>query len=166
MPTSINSYFKSSIYTIFLILLLLLQCKSKKNSADQQSKVPKDFSFSLERTPCFGSCPVYKLTVNAVGKVDYYGSSFAEPTGKHEKQLSKEQLGSLHQLLSSNAFFEFADKYDNQGITDLPSTILGYTANGQSKQVLCRINCPEKLIALIRSAESVIGKEGYQAVKE
>jgi hypothetical protein len=157
---------KQSLLVALVISLVFTQCKSKKQKAEQMLAIPKDFSFSLERTPCFGSCPVYKLTVNAAGKVDYFGSSFAQPTGKQEKQLTKDQVAELEKLLSSSAFFDFADKYDNQGISDLPSTIIGYAANGKTKQVVCRTNCPEKLITLIRSAETIIGKEGYKAVQE
>ncbi len=46
----------------------------------------KDVVITLERTQCFGSCPVYKLTVYGDGRVVYEGGGFVKIKGEKKKR--------------------------------------------------------------------------------
>jgi hypothetical protein len=37
----------------------------------------------LQRTMCYGTCPVYSVTVDKEGNVNYYGEMFVYKRGEH-----------------------------------------------------------------------------------
>ena len=47
---------------------------------------------TMERTPCFGQCASYKITIFNTGNVDYEGFSFSEKEGKHIKKTNKKTV--------------------------------------------------------------------------
>src|SRR6185436_11964809 len=51
-------------------------------SRAQTPGVPPDTSIRLERTACFGECPVYVVTIDARGNVTFEGRHFVRVEGK------------------------------------------------------------------------------------
>lgn len=49
--------------------------------ADAAREIPADFELRLQRTACYGECPVYGLTVRTDGRVDYVGERHVTVTG-------------------------------------------------------------------------------------
>jgi hypothetical protein len=96
--------------------------------------VPADFLVSFERGPCFGTCPVYILTVFADGSAAYNGVSFVAAEGHQNATLSPEQVADLYQAVLAADFFALEDRYE-VAATDLPSILTTVTMNGQSKTV-------------------------------
>ena len=50
---------------------------------------------TLERTACFGTCPVYKVTVKRDGNVTFEGTEFVKETGMHSGKISGQQFQQL-----------------------------------------------------------------------
>ncbi|RKX65008.1 MAG: hypothetical protein DRP41_03740 [Thermodesulfobacteriota bacterium] len=48
---------------------------------------PFDY-ITLERTPCFGCCPVYKIKVYSSGLVEWEGIDFVDKGGKDSRHIS------------------------------------------------------------------------------
>ena len=67
-------------------------------------------TIKLERTPCFGSCPVYKIEVSGTGKVEYNGEYFVEKKGAHTWQLSSKAVEQLNQLIKEIGYFTIKEK--------------------------------------------------------
>lgn len=67
---------------------------------------------SLERTGCFGPCPVYMLTILGDGTVKYIGSLWVGVEGAREDKISPEQVAILVNQFLRHRFFELADTYD------------------------------------------------------
>lgn len=157
-------------------------CKSSKNSSGKSEKVhsmsqpenkkvnktviPEDFLFQIQKTPCFGACPTYKLEVNDSGEVKYFGQRFVEKKGVFTKKLNSADLNKLYELTQKKEFADLKDVYDNEGITDLPSSIIIYNANGIKKTIKCRYGCPESFHSFIKQAETIIGENGYTKSEE
>lgn len=55
---------------------------------------------TLSRTPCFGKCPVYSVTVHADGSVEYDGKRWVPVTGKRSAQANSEALDRLADMLA------------------------------------------------------------------
>jgi hypothetical protein len=53
-------------------------------SSDPASTGTAPERVSFETTPCFGSCPVFSLTLNADGTGVYEGGRFVKTKGRHE----------------------------------------------------------------------------------
>jgi Domain of unknown function (DUF6438) len=82
---------------------------------------------TLERTACFGFCPIYKVTIFRDGVVVYEGVKFVKTVGTAIGRLNARQLDRLRALFEQNDYFQLADSYQSLGVTDLPSAITSYS---------------------------------------
>ena len=101
--------------------------------------------FYYEKTPCFGRCPIFKMSVYHSGFATYDGINFVENIGYHKSKISSEQVESIKELLNNIDFFSLQDKYDNENIMDIPAKVIEARYNGHQKRVLARYNAPEPL---------------------
>lgn len=95
-----------------------------------------DFSITLERTPCFGTCPVYRVTVVGDGSVTYVGEMFVAVEGEQRSAITQSQVRKLARQLESIDFLSLQDSYTDMGATDMPSAITTLHLNGQVKTVV------------------------------
>ena len=97
---------------------------------------------TLERGACFGSCPVYKLSIFADGSVEYEGKEFVRVKGKAKGQITTEALEELVREFEKIDYFKLDDNYQPgnkncpEGWTDYPSAIT--SLNGKEKQKTIR----------------------------
>src|SRR3954470_9412482 len=64
---------------------------------------------TLERTGCYGECPVYRLTVNSDGSVVYVGTRWVKVLGRQLYKLSDAQLAELQAAFERSGFLQFRD---------------------------------------------------------
>lgn len=108
--------------------------------------------FTLERTPCFGTCKAYRIEVYRSGFVNYEGRRNAEPEGRHTARVSKDVMTALLAKAEEVSFFTMQDKYDAE-VTDLPSTIVRVVGNGKDKKVIGRVGQPGSFKSFVAFAE-------------
>ena len=108
--------------------------------------------FSLERTPCFGSCKAYRIAVYRSGFATYNGRSNMEKEGPHTTRIGQETMALLLAKAEEMGFFTMQDKYDAE-VTDLPSTFIRVVANGKDKMVMGRVGQPAAFKSLAAYAE-------------
>jgi Domain of unknown function (DUF6438) len=72
---------------------------------------------TLERTGCYGECPVYRLTVNTDGSVVYVGTRWVKVLGRHEYKLTAAELAELEGAFEHASFMTLHD-YDKVENTD------------------------------------------------
>jgi hypothetical protein len=94
-----------------------------------------DAVITLERTVCFGFCPVYTLTIHGDGRVEFDGQQNVEITGKQTSRLAPAQVKELLDLFEQANYFELEDEY-TAPVTDLPTTITSLTLNGMYKKIV------------------------------
>ena len=66
---------------------------------------------SLERGPCFGTCPVYKVTIERTGAVRFEGKRFVADTGVSTGTVSPARVDSLLAELDREGYWQLADAY-------------------------------------------------------
>lgn len=117
-------------------------------------KKEENLLVSIRKTPCFGDCTVYDVTINKEGSVTYYGTKYVLKKGKHEFKLSDKEFEKLNAMLTVKSFDEFNDIYDNPAISDLPSTFIIH----KGKQVKIRLwkNIPDELINIHEYIEGIL----------
>jgi hypothetical protein len=120
---------KSAAITLILGLLLLVACQLFRTPT-----MPSDFLVSLERGPCFGTCPAYSLTVAADGSVLFNGQYFVVAEGNHSATLSPAELAELHLAIVAADFLHLEPRYE-VGATDLPSITTTVRMGGELKTV-------------------------------
>jgi hypothetical protein len=148
-------------YSILFIFVLLIGsgCNSKKEVAAAEATavpdtvvvvmeppLPKDsLAVSLERTPCFGRCPVFKIKVYASGFATYEGLNFAEKMGLYSYRFSQTDLDRIYKMAKAIDYFELESEYNDPRVTDLPSTISEIKLNDQAHRVNARMGTPQEL---------------------
>jgi Domain of unknown function (DUF6438) len=140
-------------------LLVLSACNSNKAVAQDDrfgGPTPADsLFFSLERTPCFGKCPAYRINVYRSGYATYKGLSHAKLEGDHTSHVSADTMALLLAKAETIGFFAMQDKYDGQ-VTDLPSTIIRVVSKDRDKKVVARHKVPPEFKAFAAYADSLL----------
>jgi hypothetical protein len=156
-------------YAPAALLLLLGACNGHAgHGADTPEPAREDSAveISLERTACFGSCPIYTLTVDGSGLVRYEGMAFVEHVGMDSAQISPADVSALVSEAERSGFFLLADSYQQGDPTcpeyfpDSPSVIASITAGESRKRVVVDYGCtgfPQTLAALASRIDSVTG---------
>lgn len=122
---------KMSQAWIFLSLGAVLGLAVPSSTAPPAERITE---ISLERTPCFGSCPVDKVVLRADGTAAYTGTRFVERLGEFRGTLSTRDFQRLAGLLTSQRFFNLRNRYASRA-TDLPSRITSAVRSGTRKAV-------------------------------
>jgi Domain of unknown function (DUF6438) len=124
----------------------------------------------LERTPCFGRCPVYRVAISASGRVSFVGKNFVARQGEAGGQVSKGGLDSLLAEIERQGYFDLADRYVAGAAdcgpyaTDAPSAITEVTHDGRHKRIEHDYGCsqaPAILAELERRIDEVAGTERW-----
>jgi Domain of unknown function (DUF6438) len=105
------------------------------NRGGGPSPAPHVVMVTLERTACYGWCPVYTLTVYRDGAVEYQGTNFVKVKGKATDRLSPDQLAALDKLFTDNHYFALEDAYEHYEMTDQPGATTSYRAGDRSKTI-------------------------------
>ena len=61
-------------------------------------------SITLERTGCFGNCPIYKVDITEDGNVFYMGERFVEEEGIHSWEIDSEAIELLNDSIKNFGF--------------------------------------------------------------
>ncbi len=117
----------------------------------------------LQKTPCFGRCPVYTAKIYNSGYVQFMARKWTKLDGNFTGRISQEQLQELRNQIESVEFFKFNPVYDNTGVTDLPSSILTIQRDDEKHAVVSRYQAPEALNKLISSLDQLIQGIDYKA---
>ena len=78
---------------------------------------------TLERTACFGTCPVYGLNLFEDGTVVYIGVDHVAVTGVQVTKIDPSIVQSLVDQMKASSYFGWNDEYTKQIITDQPTVI-------------------------------------------
>jgi hypothetical protein len=137
-----------------------------ENGGDTGSLVSADSRVSLERTPCYGTCPVYRVAITADGTVSFNGERHTMTTGTATAQIEPQRVAALLRQIEAAGFFGMSPKYTMNdkacGLyhTDAPTVILDVTLNGRTHRVEHDLGCggaPEQLRGLQAKVDSVAG---------
>lgn len=84
-----------------------------------------DLEVKLRRTPCFGMCPVFDVTIQHDGQLRYYGRQNVAETGERTRRLTRSQMIELSRAVDHVHFFELDDsghEAQQQGCTTIGGT--------------------------------------------
>lgn len=143
---------KIFFWLIVLGSLSVMSCESN-NYADSV--------IEMNTTPCFGACPVYDITIKGDGTVLYDGKQYAHREGKHTKQLTKVETKDLFDAFVAANFFEFEDKYTSN-ISDLSTTYISFTHDGQTKKIEDYYGAPDALDNLENKIIALAKSDGWE----
>ena len=120
---------------------------------------------TLERSVCFGRCPVYRIVISADGHVEYLGMQFVKAEGKRSKNVNVAALRQLRDELNKVGYFGLHD-LDTSMVscedptTDLPTVIISVRADGKFKSIKHYRGCGGAASALLSQLEDAIDRIG------
>ncbi|MEM7039204.1 MAG: DUF6438 domain-containing protein [Bacteroidota bacterium] len=151
------------LFAILMALALFPACKNSSQGGN--SKVPADFMIELRHVGCRGTCPDYKMSVDAKGNAKWYGHHAVEQMGNYSKSVDAKTVKAIVQTLNEYKFWDFEEVYGG-GVADLPSIRTKVTMNGKTKQIEDIRNAPKPLKEMEAKLENLIGVDGWTKDKE
>ncbi len=96
---------------------------------------PHELVATLARASCYGVCPVYKLAIYRDGVVEYTGEQYVELRGPAIGHITAAQLAMLDRMFADARYFERADHYTTEEMTDMPSATTTYQLGARAKRI-------------------------------
>jgi predicted RNase H-like nuclease len=75
---------------------------------------------SLSGGGCYGTCPVYRITLSRTGRATYVGYEFVERVGRYRGTVSPDRFDDLVRIILRLGFADFDPEYPPPG-TDMPT---------------------------------------------
>lgn len=130
-----------------------------------------DLIITLDRGSCFGTCPVYKLTIYGNGDVIYEGSDFeargiktVKISGIRTTTISKEKVRELVSEFDKINYLALADSYEKYSITDAQTVITSITNEGKTKTIKHYHgdrSAPEELTAIENKIDDMVNSDQW-----
>lgn len=150
---------------------LLAACTPAQNGSVENGDPPaaavsSESHVTLERGPCYGTCPVYSVAIDADGAVTFEGQRHVESTGTSTHRIDSSAAAALMHSLEAEGFFDLADRYVYKAAacgpyhTDAPVVKLTLVLDGRTKTVEHDQGCqdaPESLGRMQARIDSVAG---------
>ena len=135
--------------------------------------------FTLERTACYGVCPVYDVTVDDHDYLQFRGKQFvAEEGGSVASPLPRGSYKKLQAIAAAHQFDAFNTAYPNvdgsncpQLSTDSPTIIVGFRQGAEARTVRVDEGCAgfegrERFYAMLSAMEAVLDIEEFVGPRE
>ena len=140
---------KITAITILLLVIGLSGCSGTIRGLKKRTAVRgDDLAITLVRNACYGTCPVYELTIDADGNVTFDGRKHTKTLGKAAGKISGNEIDRLITEFNAVGFLELNDNYDQNNCpsfaTDMSTIAISLRQNGQTKTVVHNLGCSTK----------------------
>ncbi|MGB8509344.1 MAG: DUF6438 domain-containing protein [Pyrinomonadaceae bacterium] len=158
------------LYALITFLTLNAEARQSQHNPTQLGDDElKGVIIKLERTECFGACPVYSITIHGDGVVDYDGKKFVKETGKRSYKISRENVRELVEEFYKADYFSMEKEYLSRKnadgtetqVTDLPATQTSITIGKKTKSVYNYFGGPDALRELEHKIDQISGVAKY-----
>lgn len=166
-----NSVMPNAVFRVlFAVGISLAACPALAQEPD----IPSDTLIRLQRTSCYGPCPIYSVTIDARGTVTYDGERLVRVVGRQTAHIDPTAVATLLAKAESIGFFRMRDAYrviENPDgsevmVTDLPTTFVTVTAGGRTKKVEDYIAAPDALASFERDIDAAAGTKRWVFLDE
>ena len=117
------------------VRVLPLERRPDKAAPMPAPRDPSTLSIRLDRTACFGTCPIYTVELGGNGAVRFRGARFVALPGEHHASVAAADVRALFERFRQADFFRLYDTY-RADITDSPAYVLTLRYDGHAKSVL------------------------------
>lgn len=168
-----------------ILISLSVSCKSKKIQSKvvkkeavevvekestpfiEQAKkdLPDSLVVRLQRTACFGRCPIYTLSFYKDGTAIFKGEKWVEKEGLYKGRVTESNLNNIISKAKEIGFYEMDNQYDSEYVTDLPSTITTLKGESGFKVVANRYEGPELLYELEKLIDEVADSIEWEKIE-
>jgi hypothetical protein len=118
----------------------------------------------IERTACYGRCPVYSAVIESDGRISYAGGPDAPRRGRHSGMVYPSGFTYLARLANELGIHESDDNY-SIAVTDNPTVYLGITRQGRKKIIrhyAPSMSGPARLMAFENEVDRVVASAEWK----
>lgn len=120
---------------------------------------------TLERTPCYGTCPVFKLMILKNGEVYYEGLQHVEYLGRYSTTFTKAEMQQILEKADELGYWKMENEYDTP-VTDFPTTFTSLRKGNKVKVIRNRVGGPSELRAFEDFIETLFKKKNLVKIEE
>lgn len=167
---------------VFGAMLFLPSCKDKQQVIEEEAvevvEVPEEVVEEVEespkdslvvvyqRTPCFGTCPIFTFKLYESGYATYKGENFVDKMGNFEGLAPINAFDEIRKKADEIGYFQMKDSYNDPMVSDLPATITEIMSDaGTRKYVKNRYNGPAEIQQLYPVIDSIIENIEWKPIK-
>jgi hypothetical protein len=141
-------------------------------SGAAQPPVALDAEITLERTACFGTCPVYSVRITGDGDVEYVGKDYVRVVGPARRRISVAAVRQLLDMVERAGYFEMEPEYrfltgpnGARGVvTDLPTTTTSVRIGERRHRIVDYAWAPDALRDVERAIDRTAGTARWISV--
>lgn len=134
----------------YIFVFLVFLYSSCNLSSSSTYEIQKKLIISLNKTACFGTCPVYKIKIYNNQSAIFEGVKFVEKEGSYNFKISKKEINTILKKAKKINFQKMEDEY-TELITDLPTTYIMIN----NKQIKDYYGAPKELKELEEIIENI-----------
>ena len=139
------------------------ESETNEQKLDEGMSVPPAAQLvSLKRTPCFGRCPMYRITIMDNGELVYEGKRFVEKLGTYSGLITGQDVENIIKKINEVGYFKMEDAYDVP-IADFPTCVTSVNLDGKSKSIMNKQGAPPELKSFELYIDSLL--EGLELKK-
>jgi hypothetical protein len=150
---------KNTLILIICTLVSFHPVFSQNDSKERKAEI------SIEKTVCFGKCPVYKMTIYRDGYVRYEGKRFAEKMGVWSKKISRKERKALCKKFREANLWQYEDLYQSD-LVDLATTHIRFTYKDKTKQISGKNNRPIPVLELEKDLVALANSDGWKQIRK
>jgi hypothetical protein len=160
-------------FALALVLIATAFLPQAEPAIAQSSSASPITELILERGPCFGTCPIYRISLRSDGTAKYTGWSNVERVGVYTGSIAPDAFMRLAQEVEASGFWEFQESY-LQPVNDLP--VVRTTARREdAKRKVIRdhgavgvpaVQGPEELLRIQAAIDRVAAEVSWELTSE
>jgi hypothetical protein len=133
------------------------------------ARTPSLSTATFERTPCFGTCPVYKVSVSGNGDVRFEGIRNVDSVGVFNGRIDPSAVQKLAGAFDEAKYFSLESSYSHSNCpnygTDASRILTSITTPDQTKSIDHDLGCgdqaPAALPDLYRKFDEIVGTKRW-----
>ncbi len=147
------------------LVLGLSSCAAKKNMIEADPVKTGDPVMEMYKSPCFGKCPQFTLTIQDDLTALYVGKSNTDKIGLFKRSITKEQYKELKAAFDKADFLSRPDEYETY-VADAQSVTLTHHLKSGPKSVKGVFDRPAELVELERMMDKIANTGDWMKVTD
>lgn len=115
----------------------------------------------LRTTGCYGTCPVFTISIYENRVVTLEAVEFLDLEGKFISRLSNNTFDDLLIEFQNSSFFDFQEQYTGP-VSDLPTKYITYREGGKTKTITDYYGAPQELKYLEEKISQLIDQASWK----
>lgn len=130
------------------IIALQMGCADSIRRLKLEVVRSNDLVLTMKRGECYGTCPVYEVSLDDAGNVTFNGIKHTKMIGKATGKVSSGDIDQLVTALNAASFLKLNQNYDQKTCpdfnTDMSTVVIELKLNGLLKTVNHNLGCSTK----------------------